>query len=70
MEWLALLTGAFKAIPVLSQDIKDVLSYLKRAEAAGWFNKTANDFQVLSGPTTGEQKDAAAKAIANDISKL
>lgn len=71
MEWLALLTGALKAIPVLSDDIKAVLAYFKRAEEAGWFEKTTNDFKpLLSGPTTKEQKDDAAKAIANDISKL
>ncbi len=67
MEWLAIIKG-FLALPGY---IKEIIGYLKKAEEAGWFNKTAQDFRpLLSGPTTKEQKDEAAKAIANDISKL
>lgn len=71
MEWLALLTGALKAIPVLSKDVRDLLGYFKKAEEAGWFQKNAEAFRpLLNGPTTKEQKDAAAKAIADSINKL
>lgn len=70
MEWLTLISGAFKAFTEMSKDVKDIASFFRQAQQENWFNKTANDFSPLNGPTTGGQKDAAAKGIADDISAM
>lgn len=71
MDWITLIGQGLKAFNNLNDRADQLITYFKKAEEAGWFAKTAEDFKpLMSGPTTKEQKDAAAKAIADDISKL
>lgn len=68
MSWLTSITTIFATIKELSTDIKLLLNYFDRAREAGWFDKNNQAFDpLLNGPTTKEQKDAAAKAIADSI---
>lgn len=70
MEWLTALIAAFKAIPVISQDIRDIAAFFRRAQDQKWFENLNETIRVISEPTTKEQKDAAAKVIANSIKQL
>lgn len=70
MTWLTALIAAFKAIPVISQDIRDIANFFRKAEENKWFDNNNKAFQPLEGPTTKEQKDEAAKTISDSISKL
>lgn len=68
---LASIAAFFAGFSELSKDIKLLLAYFQKAETAGWFNKSAEVFKSLEqGPTTPEQKDAAAKDISNLIHDL
>lgn len=71
MGWLTAITGFFKTIGILNDRISQLISYFQKAEQAGWFKQVNADFKpLIDGPTTGEQKSAAAKAIATDISHI
>lgn len=71
MGWLQAIIEGFSAIKEISKDIKLFIGYLDRAERAGWFNRNDEAFRpLIDGPTTKEQKDAAAKAIADSIRGL
>lgn len=71
MGWLTAITEGFSLVRELSKDIKLVLNYFKKAEEAGWFKANAEAFRpLINGPTTKEQKDAAAKAIADSIGSI
>lgn len=67
---LSSILAAIAAIPTLINAIQELLSYFKKAEEAGWLDKESAVFKTLSQPTTGDQKDAAAKDITDLIHKL
>jgi hypothetical protein len=70
MEWLSAILAAFKAIPVISQDIRDIASFFRQAQENKWFEKLDETIKTLNKPTTVEAKDAAAKVIADSIKSL
>lgn len=60
---------AIAAIPTLISSIQELLAYFKKAEDNKWFQQSSAAFTPLEqGPTTGDQKDASAKAISDLIS--
>lgn len=72
MEWLALISTALKSYNLTLEKADELISYFKKAEEAGWFQKTAEAFKPLETgkSTTKEEKDNAAKAIADAIHSL
>ncbi len=61
---LSSILGAIAAIPALISAIQELLAYFKKAEDAGWLDKSNAVFKSLSQPTTPEEKAADAKAFS------
>jgi hypothetical protein len=70
MEWLATILAALKAIPVISQDLRDIATFFRKAQNEQWFDNLNQSIRTLQQPTTKEQKDEAAKAISDSITHL
>lgn len=71
LAFVALITEGFKAIPALLAEIKSLRAEMAQAKIDALTAKISVDTRPLEvGPTTNEEKDAAAKAIAGDIHSL
>jgi hypothetical protein len=61
---------ALLSIPELVATVKELIGWFQRANDEKWFQKSAETFEKLDGPTTTEEKKDAAKNIGDLISKL
>lgn len=70
MGWIETIRLALQSLIYLREDIKAIASFFRKAEENQWFNNLNEAFRPLNKPTTTEQKDEAAKKIADSISSL
>lgn len=68
---LGTVEAGFQAVNNIASGLTLLATEIKRGNDNSWFQQKADAFKPLeSGPTTGAQKDEAAKDIGNLISKL
>lgn len=71
MGWLETLKLALQSFMAISDNIKAIADFFRKAQQEQWFEKLNETMRSLEqGPTTKEQKDAAAKAISDSIKSI